>query len=441
MARIAALLLTAGRSERFLGVDLVERAALTARRAGVECVHIVGAESPDAAVLERLRRRGLSVTVTTNTARPFCYAPQADLLLAWRVNTIVAPAALRELVREASLPSGCAALVVDSTAASFRFVKVSGGLVRTTLTDGTAASTALAMLSEGSVEMIRKAGSLPDALSRLASLGRLSAIERGSRFCVRLWAHTNRADLERAYLTHTSGGATEGVFTRSIRRWSVPLTRELLKWPITANQVTLAGLVLSAAAGWAFGQGSYLFGLVGAACYWVSMVLDCSDGEVARGRLSDSRFGAWFETVTDYLSYFFILAGIVWGDAKVEGFCKHVVAAIVAAAATVAIVGIVGYLRARVAAVNPGAFDDALAAELKSGTSVERLSAWGRQLIKRSFLAHLIVFQALIWQLPALTEIWAIGSVAALVLLVAVYTRILTTVRVEPAFVPSFTEN
>ena len=162
------------------------------------------------------------------------------------------------------------------------------------------------------------------------------------------------------------------------------------------------------------------------------MVFDCSDGEVARAPVRDSKFGAWLETVTDYLSYFVVLGGIVWGDVRAEGFCKHALSAIVAAAATASIFLLVGYLRARVASDNPGAFDDALAAELRGGNSMQRFAVWGRQLIKRSFVAHLILFQALIGELPALTEIWAIGSVAALFIVVAVQTHVIRTVKISP---------
>ena len=185
-------------------------------------------------------------------------------------------------------------------------------------------------------------------------------------------------------------------------------------------------------AGLSFSIGTYWAGLAGAGFYWASMVLDCSDGEVARGALADSKFGAWLETATDYLSYFVVLGGIIWGDFRLEGFDHHTIASLVAAPTTLTIIAIVGYLRARVASVNPGAFDDALAAELRQGTATQRFAVWGRQLIKRSFIAHLILFQALIGFIPALTEIWAYGAAGALVIVVAVQTHIIRSVRVQP---------
>jgi len=248
----------------------------------------------------------------------------------------------------------------------------------------------------------------------------------------RLRVYSDVRQLEREYLTITNGGNTESVFTRVIRKFSVPLSERLVRLPVTANQITVAGFGFSLLAGWAFAFGSYWWGIAGALLYYASMILDCSDGEVARAKLADSRFGAWLETATDYLSYFVVMGGIIRGDMLLEGFCHHAQAAIVAVPATFAIVALVGYQRAQVASANPGAFDDALAAQLGRGSGVQRFSVWGRQLIKRSFLAHPLLFQAVIGFMPALLEIWAMGAVGALVLVITIHTYLVNHVRVEP---------
>ena len=417
---------------RFAGLELIERAALTARRAGIEHVHLVGRQLPDAGIVWRLRRRGLTVTCAESSSAPFKTAPLTDLVVVLPVTTIVEPKALAALIQQASL-AGTATLAIDTRPESrHKFVFVSGGLVHALLVDGNAVSTDLVALSREAVWKIRSAPSLIHALHRLARAGSLRAASLAPRFCERLRDGKDIDRVERAYLWHTNGGSGEGAFTKIIRRFSIPLSRQLVKLPITANHVTLMGFALSLAAGWAFSGGTYVAGLVGALCYYASMVFDCSDGEVARAKLADSRFGAWLETVTDYLSYFAVLGGIVWGDVAREGFCLHVQGAVVAAAASLAIILIVGYLRARIASANPGGFDDALAAELKRGTGVQRFTGWSRQLIKRSFLAHLIVFQAVIGFLPVLLQIWACGSIAALILVVATHTHVVNSVRVEP---------
>ena len=101
--------------------------------------------------------------------------------------------------------------------------------------------------------------------------------------------------------------ASESYFTKKIRRFSVPLTGRLVRLGASPTQVTAGGFVLAAASAWCFAQGRYLEGLVGGILYYTSMVCDCSDGEVARLTLRDSPFGAWLETVVDYLTYFLLL--------------------------------------------------------------------------------------------------------------------------------------
>lgn len=386
MTRIAALIVRDSSPLRFAGLDLAERAERLVRRAGIERVQIVSDD------------------------RPFAGAPIAELLLVLPERVIVEPAVVTDLLRRAIHEPEEAVVVVDAAGHS----------------------TDLMLLSSSATERVRAVPRLRSGLRRLAVEAVVRVIRVAPRFIARIRDARDVDRIEAEYLRHVNGGGGEGLFTRNIRRFSIPLSRRLLRLSISANEVTMAGFALAVLAGLSFSVGTYWAGIAGALFYWASMVLDCSDGEVARGTLSDSKFGAWLETVTDYLSYFVVLGGIVWGDIRWEGVDHHTVAAIVAAVTSIAIVSLVGYLRARVAGVNPGAFDDALAAELRQGTLTQRFAAWGRQLIKRAFVAHLILFQALIGFIPALTEIWAYGAVAALVIVVAVQTHIIRSVRVQP---------
>ena len=392
----------------FAGMSLLRRAALTLSRLGIERVATVDAGR-----------------------RPFAAVPDAGVVVVLPATTIVQPAGLAELLRHASPAEDRATLVIDDTAAQHRFLCVTANRVSSIMSEGNASSMDIVLLSRGAAERVRGAVSLRDALRRLSVAGVLDSATAAPRFCARLLDQKEIPALERRYLRHTNGGDGEGVFTRNIRVFSIPLTRFLLRFPaVTANVVTMASLALAAATGLAFAHGGYGAGIIGALLYWGSMVCDCSDGEVARARLGDSPFGAWLETVTDYLSYFLILGGIVWGDAAAEGYCHHTRAAMVAAAASLAIVALVGYQRARTASANPGAFDDALAGELRRGTAIQRFTGWSRQLIKRSFFAHLLLFQAVIGHVRALTEIWAYGAVGALVLVLGVHLHLVRHLRV-----------
>ncbi len=73
------------------------------------------------------------------------------------------------------------------------------------------------------------------------------------------------------------------------------ISRLLIGTPVTPNQVTIAS-GLTALAG-AFALTQHL--ILGAALYWLSFVLDCVDGELARLRYQGSRTGQWLDTIAD----------------------------------------------------------------------------------------------------------------------------------------------
>jgi phosphatidylglycerophosphate synthase len=100
------------------------------------------------------------------------------------------------------------------------------------------------------------------------------------------------------------------------RRLSRPVTRLLLRWPITPSQITLVsiGLGLLGAAGLA--TVSYAGRLAGVALLIASIVLDCVDGEVARARVQQSAAGARLDVVGDYLVHLAVFLGLGVGLAR-----------------------------------------------------------------------------------------------------------------------------
>ncbi len=112
---------------------------------------------------------------------------------------------------------------------------------------------------------------------------------------------------------------TDGIFARMNRHVSIPISRQLIKYPITPNMVSLFTLGVSMAAGVYFGLGGYWNTLIGAVLSVWASILDGSDGEVARLKLQASDFGCWLETMCDYLYYLFIFAGMAIGLARSTG--------------------------------------------------------------------------------------------------------------------------
>lgn len=112
---------------------------------------------------------------------------------------------------------------------------------------------------------------------------------------------------------------TDGIFARMNRKVSIPISRQLIKFPITPNMVSLFTLGVSFAAGLYFGLGGYWNALIGAALSVWASILDGCDGEVARLKLQVSDFGCWLDTICDYLYYIFIFVGMTVGLVRSTG--------------------------------------------------------------------------------------------------------------------------
>ncbi len=112
---------------------------------------------------------------------------------------------------------------------------------------------------------------------------------------------------------------TDGIFARMNRRVSIPISRQLIHFPITPNMVSLFTLGVSFAAGVFFAFGGYWNMLAGAILSVFASILDGCDGEVARLKFQDSDFGCWLETICDYLYYLFIFAGMTIGFTRSSG--------------------------------------------------------------------------------------------------------------------------
>ena len=113
--------------------------------------------------------------------------------------------------------------------------------------------------------------------------------------------------------------STDGLFARMNRRISIPISRQLIKTPITPNMVSLFTLALSLMAGLCFAFGGYWNCLTGAFLGVWGSILDGCDGEVARLKLQVSDFGCWLDTICDYLYYFVTFAGVIIGVLRTKG--------------------------------------------------------------------------------------------------------------------------
>ena len=103
--------------------------------------------------------------------------------------------------------------------------------------------------------------------------------------------------------------------------WPAPARRVValaVRWRLTPNQVTLAGLVLVILAGACFARGHYGLGL---AAGWLMTFLDTVDGKLARVTLTSSRFGHYFDHLIDLVHppLWYLLWGLGLSAAQVSG--------------------------------------------------------------------------------------------------------------------------
>jgi hypothetical protein len=100
-----------------------------------------------------------------------------------------------------------------------------------------------------------------------------------------------------------------------------PLVLALIPTPITPNQVTLVTFLVTVAAGVLYWQASTTFIMLGGVAYFVSRVLDCVDGQLARARGGGSKLGKLYDGLSDYVGHVAVFIGL--GFAFGRGDLSH----------------------------------------------------------------------------------------------------------------------
>src|SRR5215471_9382950 len=102
----------------------------------------------------------------------------------------------------------------------------------------------------------------------------------------------------------------DGFVSRFLNRpISRRITRVLLKFPIRPNAFTIAIFVLPLIATAFLVRGDYLSVVIGAAIFQVFSILDGCDGEIARAKNLESKFGERLDNFCDFLgSLIYVLA-------------------------------------------------------------------------------------------------------------------------------------
>ncbi len=144
----------------------------------------------------------------------------------------------------------------------------------------------------------------------LAERGLLDAMDVTGHFWVDV---DDEVALEKAekILVKNLSKPTDGPIARFINRpVSLKISTFLAKTKITPNQVTFLSFLIAVIASVCFFTGEYIKIIAGGILAQLSSIIDGCDGEIARLKLSISKFGEWFDRVLDRVADGLMILGL-----------------------------------------------------------------------------------------------------------------------------------
>ena len=126
---------------------------------------------------------------------------------------------------------------------------------------------------------------------------------------------TSAAAAERklwASLTSSADGLVDRFFNRPLGR---PLSKLLVRTPISPNQVSVISILIGLASAWFFARGNFL---AGAVVFQLCAIVDCVDGDLARALFKQSRLGKWLDLGGDQIVHGSVFAAIGLGVARLD---------------------------------------------------------------------------------------------------------------------------
>ena len=284
------------------GLPLAVRAVLTLRELGVSEIGVVaGAQDP--AVAAALGRRGL----TSATDGLSTLAASAAPALVVGGDVLFDGAVLAPLL--ASVDSDPAQVV--------RPPGTHPGHVWAAVCSGAVVSALVSHLRRGALTLDEawKAVGPPAAVS----------IRPGEGLCLQLDVDHPAGALTQALLVDQArnAAATDGYLAALLdRHLSRFLTRRLLVWPVTPNQITVVSIIVGLAGALGLATVSYTARLAGVLALLASSVLDGVDGELARARREQSPLGARLDLAGDYAVNLAAFVGLGTGLGR-QGLPPH----------------------------------------------------------------------------------------------------------------------
>ena len=322
-----------------LGIPLIERVVRTALEAGADEFYVVTGYQGDQvrAFLEQLSRR-LEIPITTivnedwekdngfSVLKAREYFREPFLLL--MADHLFDPALARKLIG-LSLNDGEIALGVDGniqnplvdmkdvTRIKMESVKICN--IDKGLADFNGFDSGIFLCTPAIFGALERCANefgdttLSGAVRILAIEGRAKAVDISGHFWIDVDDPAAIRRAESVLLDNLRDKSNDGPVSRYFNRpLSMRITRRLVNYRITPNQISLFSFLCSVLAAGLFALGGYPTLLLGGFLAQFASVIDGCDGEVARLKYQSSHYGKWLDAVLDRYADAFLLFGLTW---------------------------------------------------------------------------------------------------------------------------------
>jgi len=160
---------------------------------------------------------------------------------------------------------------------------------------------------------------LSGAIKILAQRCKMKCMPLGDNFWIDVDDKTDRQNAELLIcnkLKKNTDGPVSQILNRPI---SLRITKVLLKTGITPNQITIFSTIMGLVGASFFFSGEYFYLILGGIIIHIHSIVDGCDGEVARLKLRQSKYGGWLDSVLDRYVDAAIILGLVYGYWSING--------------------------------------------------------------------------------------------------------------------------
>jgi len=160
---------------------------------------------------------------------------------------------------------------------------------------------------------------LSGGIKILAQRHKMRYMSLGDNFWIDVDDKTDRKNAELLIcnkLKKDTDGPVSQILNRPI---SLRITKLLLKTRITPNQISILSTVIGLVGASFFFSGEYFYLILGGIIIHIHSIVDGCDGEVARLKLRQTKYGGWLDSVLDRYVDAAIIFGLTYGYWSITG--------------------------------------------------------------------------------------------------------------------------